>query len=145
MEKMEKIDVTQETYFLLKEKVERVHAELSLLQENLRKNLSNGAKDEDVSLELVREQNLQTILRKNKDRLKKCAVVKKPKHNDIAAVGSLVKIDHGGQIREFILDGLSEARGFCSLSSPLGQKIEGSRVGDKFNFNSQEVRIISIS
>lgn len=142
---MEKIEVTKETYFLLKEKVERVHVELSSLQENLRKHLLSGAKDEDVSLELVREQNLQTILRENKNRLKKCVVINKPKHNDIATVGSLVKIKHGGQIREFILDGLSEASGFCSLSSPLGQKIKGSRAGDKFNFNSQEIIIISIS
>ncbi len=144
--KTAKVKVTRETYDLLTEIVKRNHADLTALHRGMRK--ASGDKldgDEDSAAALNQDYSLQIILRKNKEELKNCVIIKKPKDNKKVQIGHRVRINLGQKEAEFVLDGLSVSKGVCSLSSPLGQAINGKKAGDKFDFNGKEGKILSIS
>lgn len=145
-EATELIGVTKETYDLLVKKIKKTLVDLTAVQENLKTASQEGeARNEEFASELDYEKQLQSILHKMKMQLKKVAVISKPKDNQVVQIGSYVVISFGGKKADFILDGLSIANGFCSLDSPLGKKVRGCKVGEKFVLNNQEVIILSIS
>ena len=141
-----KIEVTKEAYRLLEEIVAQNHAELAAVHEEVRRARSEGAgRDVGSGAEADREKSMQIILRANKEKLKKCLVVPKPKNTGIVQIGSRVRVNFGGNQAEFTMDGLALSKEFCSLSSPLGRKISGKKTGEKVAFRNQEVEILSVS
>jgi transcription elongation GreA/GreB family factor len=141
-----KTEVTKETRDLLEQIVAKNHAELAAVHEEVRQARSEGAgRDVGLSAEVDREKSMQIILRANKEKLKKCVVVPKPKNTGIVQIGSRVRVNLGGNKTEFTMDGLALSKEFCSLSSPLGRKISGKRVGEKVFFRNNEVEILSVS
>lgn len=145
-EAAELIGVTRETYDLLTKKIKKTLADLAAIQENVRIASQEGTtRNEEFSSELIYEKQLQGILHKMKTQIKKVTIIAKPKDSQTVQVGSHVIISFGGKEVAFVLDGLSVANGFCSLDSPLGKKVKGATVGEKFILNNQEVIILSIS
>lgn len=72
------------------------------------------------------------------DILVKRAVVVEKKKSDTAVVGSVVRVETQGQIKEFIIVGSNEAdplKGRISHESPLGQAFLGKKVGDAVELN----------
>lgn len=145
-EATELIGITKETHELLLKKAIKTLADLAAIQDNIRAASREGiVRDEEFASELILEKQLQGRLQKIKLQLKQVTIITKPKDNQTAQVGNRVAISFGGKRAAFVLDGLAVANGFCSLDSPLGKKIKGAKVGEKFILNNQEVIILSIS
>lgn len=78
--------------------------------------------------------------------LKNAQVIRGGKRSKVA-LGATVKLDMGGQKKEYTVVGTVEAdpsNGMISNESPIGKELLGKKVGDEFDFNGRKVKILAL-
>ena len=137
-------------YFLTKEKLKELEAELERLQ-------TEGRREVSQNLKLAKElgdlsENAQYIeAREDQQRLEKrvleleqtirnaTVISQKAKKREEVEVGCTVEVLREGKNIKFFIVGSSEAKpeeGFISNESPLGQELVGKKVGDILKLNT---------
>lgn len=137
--------MTEDKHYISAEGLQKIKEELARLKQIERPEIiqkiveakSFGDLSENAAYSDARERQafIEGRIFELEDLLKKAVVIEK-KTGDAAHIGSTVKTEGNGKIKEYKIVGPKEAdplRGFISNESPLGRAFLGHKVGDTVN------------
>jgi len=149
-------------YFLTKERLNELKAELEDLKtdkrieisEKLKKAKELGDLSENAEYSEARDDQARVEQRiaELEEILRNVAIIKKEGDNDAVDIGSKVELNKNGKVFEFSIVGSNEAKpemNLISNESPLGKKLIGRKVGESIVIDAPngkiEYKVLKIS
>ncbi|MDP2709184.1 MAG: GreA/GreB family elongation factor [bacterium] len=136
--------LTEEKFYELKNKLERLKNIRPRLAEEVKKYASDGDFSENAAYQIAkgRLRGVNRGILEIEDHLKSAIIIKHVNRAGAARLGSKVTVETAGKQKSFLILGSSEtnpAQGVISRHSPLGSALIGRGVGDKVKLPGKEV------
>lgn len=138
--------ITEKKYCELKNKIQVLKAARPALIEEVKRLAADGDFSENHAYSMAKGKlrGLNQRMLDIENHLKKSVIIKKP-HSTYAEIGSTVRVEVNGRLKELLILGSSETNpsaGIISHLSPIGEALLGKKAGDKIPIKLKDREVI---